>query len=239
VNAQDGLGGSGSTVEDAEVQALVERALPGCSLETYRLLVETARITVVRPDELIFRQGERIPLTAMVRGYGAFRRTTVDGQVLMVDIARPGDLFGYSSIAGTHTPVDLVALTDGDVVLWKGADVRRIAASDSTLALNVIDRMAQFLGSLTERLDGFLHQDARRRVLRVLSRHRHLFFADPAILSRSHLPGLVGTSREMTGRVLRELEREGTLARVGRTGLRLLRPELLDPDVVQPWREAT
>jgi CRP-like cAMP-binding protein len=239
VAAQESLGGSVSTVEYAEVQALVERALPGCSPSTYRLLVETGRLAVVRPDELIFRQGERITLTAMVRGHGAFRRTTVDGQVLMVDVARPGDLFGYSSIAGTQTPVDLVALTQGDVVLWKGADIRRIAASDAALALSVIDRMAQFLGSLTERLDGFLHQDARRRVIRVLSRHRQLFFADPVILSRSHLPGLVGTSREMTGRVLRELEREGTLARVGRTGLRLLRPDLLDGDVVHPWREAT
>ena len=32
----------------------------------------------------------------------------------------------------------------------------------------------------------------------------------------------------MTGRVLRELENEGTVARTGRTGLRLLRPERLD-----------
>jgi hypothetical protein len=32
----------------------------------------------------------------------------------------------------------------------------------------------------------------------------------------------------MTGRVLRELEREHTVLRVGRTGLRLLRPEQLD-----------
>ena len=237
--AHESLSGSISTVEDAEVHALIERALPGCRAETYRLLVEMARVAVVRPDERVFRQGERIPLTAMVRGHGAFRRTTVDGQVLMVDVAQPGDLFGYSSIAGSRTPVDLVALTDVDVVLWNGADVRRIAVSDSSLALNVIDRMAQFLGRITERVDGFLHQDARRRVIRVLSRHRHLFFADPAILSRSHLPGLVGTSREMTSRVLRELEREGTIARVGRTGLRLLRPDLLDADIVHPWREAT
>ena len=125
-----------------------------------------------------------------------------------------------------------MALTDGDVVLWNGTDVRRLAASDSSLALEVIDRMAEFLASLAERMDGFLHQDARRRVIRVLNRHRDLFFADPAVLSRSHLPGLVGTSREMTGRVLRELEREGTVARVGRTGLTLLRPDLLDADVV-------
>lgn len=232
--AQESQDKSVSTTEHADVRALIERAVPGCGLQTYRLLGEAARIGIVRRGDLVFRQGEPIPLTLVVRGYGAFRRTTVDGQVLMVDIAKPGDLFGYSSIASTRTPVDLVALTDGEVVFWKGADIRHIAASDSDLALIVIDRMAGFLASLAERVDGFLHQDARRRVIRVLTRHRDLFFADPAVLSRSHLPGLVGTSREMTGRVLRELEREGSVARVGRTGLRLLRPDLLDAEIVPP-----
>jgi CRP-like cAMP-binding protein len=239
VAAQESPGGSGSTSAHADVNALISRALPGCSPQTYRLLADSARIGPIRRGELIFRQGEPIPLTLMVRGHGAFRRTTVDGQVLMVDVARPGDLFGFSSIASTHTPVDLVALTHGDVVLWKGADIRRLAVSDPALAINVIDRMAGFLANLTERMDGFLHQDARRRVIRVLNRHRNLFFADPAVLSRSHLPALVGTSREMTGRVLRELEREGTVARVGRTGLMLLRPDLLEADVVRLARRGS
>jgi CRP-like cAMP-binding protein len=65
-------------------------------------------------------------------------------------------------------------------------------------------------------------------VLRVLARDRELFFCDPAVLNRTHLPGLVGTSREMTRRVLRQLEREGTLARVGSTGLQLLQPTRLE-----------
>jgi CRP-like cAMP-binding protein len=239
VAAQESPDGSGSTSDYAEANALIARALPGCGPQTYRHLTDSARIGAIRRGELIFRQGEPIPLTLMVRGHGAFRRTTVDGQVLMVDVARPGDLFGFSCIASTHTPVDLVALTDGEVVLWKGTDIRRLAASDPALALDVIDRMAGFLASLTERMDGFLHQDARRRVIRVLNRHRNLFFADPAVLSRSHLPGLVGTSREMTGRVLRELEREGTVARVGRTGLTLLRPDLLEADVVRLARHGS
>jgi CRP-like cAMP-binding protein len=231
VAAQEGREGSGSTTDYSEINALIARALPGCGTETYRLLVDSARFGAIRRGEVIFRQGEPIPLTLLVRGHGAFRRTTVDGQVLIVDVAKPGHLFGFSSIASTHTPVDLVALTDGDVVLWKGTEIRRLAASDPALAISVIDRMAGLLASLTERMDGFLHQDARRRVIRVLNRHRNLFFADPAVLSRSHLPALVGTSREMTGRVLRELEREGTVARVGRSGLTLLRPDLLDADV--------
>ena len=100
--------------------------------------------------------------------------------------------------------------------------------ADAGMALAAIDSMAASLHDTIERIEGFVHQNARRRVLRVLASYRSLFFGDPVILTRAHLPGLVGTSREMTGRVLRHLEREGVVERVGRTGLRLLQPGGLD-----------
>jgi Crp-like helix-turn-helix domain len=83
---------------------------------------------------------------------------------------------------------------------------------------------------VTDALQGlvtYMHQDSRRRVLRMLARHQDLFFCDPPVLTRGHIPGLVGTTREMTGNVLRQLEREGIIAREGRSGLRLLHPDLL------------
>jgi len=182
---------------------------------------------------MIFRQGEGVPLTLVLRGHGAFRRTTMDGQRLTVGVAYPGDLVGFSSIASVVSGVDFIALTHGEVAVWRGSDIRQLAATDPGFALDTIDRMASFILVIVEKVDGFLHQDARRRVARILVRHGDLFFSDPAILSRSQLPSFVGTSREMTGRVLRELEREGTLTRVGRSGLRLLRPDRLDADAAQ------
>jgi hypothetical protein len=114
----------------------------------------------------------------------------------------------------------------------RGSTFREALLGDPKLAIDVVDRLALFLTILTGKVDGFLHQDARRRVIRVLARHRDLFFSDPPVLSRAHLPGLVGTSREMTGRVIRDLERDGVVARVGRTGLRLLDATPLDEEPV-------
>jgi CRP-like cAMP-binding protein len=113
-----------------------------------------------------------------------------------------------------------------------------LAAKDPQLGLALIDRLSSFLAILNAKVDGFLHQDARRRVIRVLARHRDLFFSDPPILSRAYLPAIVGTSREMTGSVLRRLEQEGTIARVGRSGLRLLDPAGLELDDDAPLRRA-
>ena len=218
------------------LEGLLAASLPGSRPESVKLLAETAQIRDVCPEEIIFRQGDEIPLTLMVRGHGAIRRTTVDGQQIIVGVAYPGEIFGITSVSATISSVDMVALTYVTFATWRGSDFRRLAANDRNLALSVMDRMALFLSILTEKLDGFLHQDARRRVIRVLARHRDLFFSDPPVLSRTHLPGLVGTSREMTGRVLRALEREGAVARVGRAGLKLLDPGQLD-SVLETFNE--
>ena len=182
----------------------------------------------MRPGESIYRQGDPVPLTLILDGYGAARRTTAGGKQLVSGIARAGVVFGWSGLASVPSSIELTALTDGEVAQWTAPDVRLLAESDAGLALSAIDSMAWSLHQTMERIEGFLHQDARLRVLRVLAQHRDLFFGEAAVLSRGHLPGLVGTSREMTGHVLRQLEREGTLRRVGRTGLELLRPDRLD-----------
>ena len=210
------------------MREVLRRRLADCRPETISALTETARLRTVHAEEAIYGQGEPAPLTLILRGFGAFRRTTVNGQHLSSGIGRAGDLFGFSSMASVASSVELVALTDCHVAQWPGAEIRALAREDPGLGINAVDAMAAALHAMVERVEGFLHQDARRRVIRILARHRDLFFGDPAILTRAHLPSLVGTSREMTGRVLRQLEREGTIERVGLTGLRLLRPDQLE-----------
>jgi CheY-like chemotaxis protein len=68
----------------------------------------------------------------------------------------------------------------------------------------------------------------------VLYAHRDLFFCDPPVLTRTQLHALVGTSREMTSRVLRVLETRGVVARIGRDGLAILDPAALERAVVGP-----
>jgi CRP-like cAMP-binding protein len=219
---------------DAEVVDLVGRALPSATAATRALLVQSGRMKRIAPDGLIFRQGEPPPLTLMIRGFGSFRRTTIDGGQHIIGLCAPGAMFGYSAIGSVHSTVDAVALTRAHAVQWPGREMRALVAADPGLALDVIDRLAQFVNLATERLDGFVYQDTRSRVLRVLIDYGELFFRDPPVLSRGHLPSLVGTTREMTGRVLRGLESEGLIARVGRRGLVLRSAEGLERALAQP-----
>jgi CRP-like cAMP-binding protein len=201
--------------------------LPGARRDSHQWLADNARVRQVAPKELIFRQGDAIPIVLVIDGHGAFRRTTPDGRQLVLGLATRGFMFGFSGLSVPNSRADFIALTDGHVALWAADHLRTLTDRDPRLALEVIERMGQFIAGLTERLDGFLHQDARRRVLRILAQYEGIFFGDSAVLTRANLPSLVGTSREMTGRVLRELELDGVILRVGRTGLRLLSPERL------------
>jgi CRP-like cAMP-binding protein len=160
-------------------------------------------------------------------GYTAFRRTTADGRHIVSAISRPGVFFGYSGIAGNPAAGELVAMTRATVGTWQPMLFRELLAGDPGLALSVIDAMSFYLVFITARIDNFIHQDARQRVLRVLAEHADLLVGEPPVLRRTMLPGLVGTSREMTGRVIRTLEAEGVIARIGRQGLRVLEPDAL------------
>ena len=217
-----------STAERSLVREAIEQPLRSCRPETICTLVDTARIRSLSAGEIIYRQGEPAPMTLILEGFGISCRTTADGQELCGGVAPSGVLFGYSGIAAAISSVEFVALTDCLVAQWPGNEIRELIRADVALGLAAIDSMAGSLHAAMESIEGFLHQDARRRVIRILTRHRSLFFGDPPVLTRAHLAGLVGTTQEMTRRVLRQLEREGTLVREGRTGLRLLRPDQLE-----------
>ena len=214
--------------ERAVLRERLATLLPACRPETVAALGDSGRLRRVRPGEPIYRQGNPVPLNLILEGNAISRRTTADGQQIFSGVAQSGVLFGYSGIAASTSTVEIVALNDCLVAQWPGPEIRELVQGDTALGLAAIDALAWSLHALMERIEGFLHQDARRRVLRILARHRGLFFCDPPLLTRAHLAGLVGTSPEMTRRVLRQLEREGAIAREGRSGLRLLRPDLLE-----------
>lgn len=207
---------------------LLARALPNAAPETIETLARTARLRAVGPGDAVIRQGEPLPFTLVIHGYAAIRRTTTDGRQLVLGIASPGWLVGHRGIAGRAASQDLVAITPAKVARWSGTEVRALVLTDPGLAVSVIDVMGRFWGTTIEQVDGFIRQEARGRVLRVLATYADLFFSEPPVLPRTLLPELTGTSREMTGRVLRSLEVEGVIRRVGRRGLRLLAPGALE-----------
>jgi CRP-like cAMP-binding protein len=201
---------------------VVDDAFPHSRVDTRCSLAGSARTRAFEAGEVIIEQGDATSLALVVDGYVAVRRTTIDGREIIVRIVSRGGLAGILPLAARPASGTTVALTAGSVALWQGDDVRSLASTDSALAIDILDQVLGTFERVVSRLDGMLHQASLRRVARVLVTHADLFFAEPPVLARSALPDLVGTSREMTGRVLRTLESRQLVRRVGRDRLHLL-----------------
>ena len=209
------------------LESVLDEAFPNSRAETRRWLVESVEVTQHGSGEYLFRQGSRTPVLVVLDGWTAFQRTSPDGRVVIPRLAGPGQVAGLLGVSDLSTPVDLLAITGVRTAGWSATTIRSAAAADSGLALDTVDQMAVAMDLLSERLDSLPSQDSRRRVARMLWSYRELFFGEEPVLTRGHLAGLVGTSAEMTRRVLRRLEEMGVVARVGRSSLQLLDEEQL------------
>ena len=201
---------------------VIAEAFPNSRAETRQALARAAAVRTFDAGQTILRQGEEVSLALVLGGHVAVRRTTVDGRQLIVVIVGRGRMATILPLAARPAVGDMVALSASPAALWRGADVRSLASGDPGLAVDILDHILGIYEQVVGRLDGLLHQNAVRRVARVLHLHADLFFSEQPVLTRTHLPTLVGTSREMTGRVLRVLESKQLVARVGRDRLHVL-----------------
>ena len=201
---------------------MVHSAFGRSTADTQRTLIMSAEIKTFRRKQTVVDQGEESRIGLILEGHIGFRRTTVDGREVIPRIGSRGDLAPFMPIAGRPSTAEAVALSPSCVAFWSGGDARALAAADAGFAVDILQHVMSAFEEVVERMDGLLYQNALRRVARILDQHADILFGDEAVVPRAYLPALVGTSREMTGRVLRQLESEGVVQRIGLDRLRLL-----------------
>jgi CRP/FNR family transcriptional regulator len=212
-------------VTEDEVSALAT-AFPQARPETREALARVANVRALVAGDFIAYQGEVESLALVIRGHIAVRRQIIDGREVILRIARPGELAVLQALVSRPVSADAVAISDGRIAGWQGSIVRALVLEDAAFGLDLMGHVLHTFEAVAERADGLLYQGAVGRVARALRSYQDLVF-DDGVLTLSQLPSLVGTSREMTSRVLRQLRADGVVARHGRDRLRLLDPARL------------
>ena len=193
-----------------------------CSAATTReRLAATARVRHFAARATIATQGDPPSLGLILEGQLVGRRTSADGRQIMPRLVGPGRLTGMFSVADLPAVSDSLGVTSSTVAFWTRAEVHALLVSDAGFAADLLNHTLRMYSELISTVDRLFYQDARRRVARVLVAYEDLAFGPEPKVTRADLASLVGTSREMTARVLRRLERDGLLERGGK-GLRLL-----------------
>ena len=158
------------------------------------------------------------------------RRVVETGQVRAALIAGPGYLGGLRSISDPEAEAfyELVALTDGTWATWDPQFLRGLALEDAGLGVDLLDHSADHTAVLNVRLDEQSFQTARQRMAAILTRYGTVIFDTPhPVARRADLAAMIGTSRVMMGRALRELEADGLVRREHGGGVRILDAERL------------
>jgi len=208
----------------------VARLLPGADASTLRRLEWAARTQTFGRRDILHARGIALPPFVVLDGHVMDRRVAETGQVYAALIAGPGYLGGLRSISDPRAEAfyELVALTDGSWATWDPGFVRGLAQEDGGLAVGLLDQASDFGATLNLRLDERSFQTARQRMAAILIRYGKAIFDTPRpVARRADLAAMIGTSRVMMGRALRELEADGLVEREHGGGIRILDEERL------------
>lgn len=207
-------------IASAEVVATLRAVLPHMNERTLDGLARTAALGVVKRRDRIMSEETPPRLALLIDGWAGTWRTDPDGRTRLVGVSGPGELAGLRALSPARAPIELLALTPARVATWDPETVLGFARSDAALATDLLELALLAADGLLARLDHTGSGSAYERVVAVLWHRRELAF-DPGrpLLSRGQLAELAGATRDLTDRVVRELEADGVIERVGRTGL--------------------
>jgi CRP-like cAMP-binding protein len=206
------------------------RILPAAGAGTLRRLERGAQQHVFLRRDLLHARGSQLPPFVILGGHVMARRIAETGQVRAALIAGPGYLGGTRSISDPDGEAlyELVALTDGTWATWDPRFVRELALQDAGLAVGLLDQSSEFAAVLNMRLDERSFENARQRLAVILTRYGKVIFDTPhPVAQRADLAAMIGTSRVMMYRALRELEAEGLVSRQRGGGINVLDEERL------------
>jgi CRP-like cAMP-binding protein len=203
----------------------VERLLPNADAGTLHRLEAGARRQTFGSRDVLHARGIRLPPFVVLDGHLMDRRVAETGQVYAALIAGPGYLGGLRSISDRDGEAfyELVALTDGIWATWDPGFLRGLALEDAGLAVGLLDLSSDFSVVLNVRLDERSFETARQRMAAILTRYGKAIFDTPhPVAQRADLAAMIGTSRVMMYRTLRDLEAEGLVKRERTGGIKIL-----------------
>jgi CRP/FNR family transcriptional regulator len=196
-----------------------------------------------RKRQIIFSVGDAPDALYLLReGWVKLRLLSQEGQESIVQMFRPGDVFGEILLAVRERAFEAVALDEVRVAVLSRSQLLGLLQSVPLFGMNFIRLLSARLAEVRQDLAAFGHAAASHRLARTLLRLAdqqgegtsggHIRLARP--VTHETLANLIGTSRETVSAQMRRFARAGLLAYHGRT--LLLRIDRLRALVGSPSR---
>lgn len=148
----------------------------------------------------------------VVSGAVKVLKTSADGKEQILNIARPGDSFNDAAVFdGSPNPAAAQAM--GPVALYgiRKGDLETIIREHPKIALNAIKVLASRVRHLLSLVEDLSFKHVIGRIAKILLKYAGDGTGTGQRLTQQDMAAMAGTVREIVGRSLKDLEREGAI----------------------------
>lgn len=200
---------------------LIEGLSPAEQKEVARRCAERT----YRRGQVIFSVGDSPDALYLLRkGWVKLRLLSQEGQESIVQMFRPGDVFGEILLAVSERAFEAVALDEVRVALLSRSQLLGLLQSVPLFGMNFIRFLSARLAEVQRDLAAFGHAAASRRLARTLLRLAEQEGEEtpgrgvrlPRPVTHETLANLIGTSRETVSAQMRRFAQAGLLTYSGR-----------------------
>jgi CRP-like cAMP-binding protein len=192
--------------------------------------------------DILFRQGDAAAsLFLVVSGRLRATQTTPDGQQIIIRYIGPGEIAGYTVLAGGAVhPGTVTSVDDSQLIGWSASGFKQIMARHSLIAMNAVAVLGRRYHEMQVRLRELSTEKVERRIGHTLLRLAHqagrrtargIEIAFP--LSRQDIAEMCGTTLHTVSRTLSAWEEQG-IVNCGRRRVVVCKPQALIVDADEP-----
>jgi CRP/FNR family transcriptional regulator len=170
---------------------------------------------------LIFAEGAACAgLHVLIDGMVRLYRVNSEGRLHTLSLLRPLVAFNeVAAVDGGQNPFHATAVTAVEAVVISHKHLLEIMASEATLLNNSVQALARLNREYIERLEDMTFRTIPSRLAKLFL--HEAAYADqiaetPSLLTQEEIAAILGTTREVVGRAMRQLMNAGLLKKQGR-----------------------
>lgn len=152
-------------------------------------------------------------LYILINGSARVLNSDEEGREVILSILGPGDFFGEMGlIDGSPRSADVVAAEPCELLVISKNDFKRCLQDNFEVAINIMKRLVERLREADRKIESLALMDVYGRVAKLLldvSELRDGRRIIPRRLTKQDIAKMIGASREMVSRVMKDLEASG------------------------------
>ena len=168
---------------------------------------------VQRHKAIVFAGAETDALYIIVSGSAKVQNRDKDGREVILSVLEAGECFGEMGlIDGTTRSADVVANETCELLVIAKADFMRVLSENVGLCLNIMKSLVLRLREANQKIEGLALMDVYGRVAKLLLEYSEKEDDIRVVrrkLTKMDMSKMVGASREMVSRVMKDLEQRG------------------------------